>query len=112
MRMVRTPQRSPVAVAGVVVGLAGRAEVMRPVDLDDDGAAVADHDEVRAAPADVAESGPGRQEPAFNGTAADPYRSVPVVSAPRRRRHAAPDRAPLSDRYQHGFSTGSGNDGK
>jgi hypothetical protein len=75
----------PVAVAGVVVGLAGRAEVMRPVDLHDDDAAVADHDEVRAAHADVAEPGPGRQEPAFSGTAAGPYRSVPVVSAPRSR---------------------------
>ena len=36
----------PVAAAGMVVGLTGHAEVVRPVDLDDDGAAGADHDEV------------------------------------------------------------------
>src|ERR1700726_2239188 len=52
----------PVAVASVVVGLAGRAEVMRSVDLDDDGAAVADHDEAWGPHASVAEPGPRQRQ--------------------------------------------------
>jgi hypothetical protein len=52
----------PVAVAGVVVGFACRAEVVGPVDLDDDGATIADHDEIRGTHACVAEPGAGQRE--------------------------------------------------
>ena len=52
----------PVPVTVVVVGLAGPAVVVGAVDLDDRGAAVADHDEVRGAHARVAELGSGQRQ--------------------------------------------------
>src|SRR5262249_18903182 len=52
----------PVSVAIFVVGFEGSPVMMRPVDLDDGGAAVTEHREVGAAYAGVAQLGGGQRQ--------------------------------------------------
>src|ERR1022692_1218651 len=58
----RNPAPSPVAVTVGVVRLAGSAVMVGPVNLDDRGAAVAEHDEIGSAHAGVAQLRPRQRQ--------------------------------------------------
>ena len=62
MRMVWTPHRPQCRSRSWSSALRVRRVVVGPVDLDDHGAAVADHDDVRGAHGRVAELGPGQRQ--------------------------------------------------
>jgi hypothetical protein len=58
----RNPASSPVTVTVGIVGLAGSAVMVGPVNLDDRGAAVAEHDEIGGAHSGVSQLRPRQRQ--------------------------------------------------